>query len=126
MQLFFSKSDLPNKSYGQQSKVYKSCYYFSLVHKWQLSEVRVSDTHYPVLSKLAQPAMPTNLLCVRNSVRSLKSLWCVHNYVQEVDGESLMSLDPEMMVKLMGIKTGPALKIHRKITELKDMSKQAK
>lgn len=39
--------------------------------------------------------------------------------MQEVDGESLLSLDAEMMVKLMGIKAGPALKIHRKIKELK-------
>lgn len=45
-----------------------------------------------------------------------------HNYnscVQEVDGESLLSLDPEMMVKLMGLKTGPALRIYRKINDLK-------
>ncbi len=40
-------------------------------------------------------------------------------FVQEVDGESLLSLNAEMMVKLMGIKTGPALKICRKISELK-------
>ena len=38
---------------------------------------------------------------------------------QEVDGESLFSLDPEMMVKLMNLKTGPALKIHRKVAALK-------
>jgi hypothetical protein len=36
-----------------------------------------------------------------------------------VDGESLFSLDPEMMVKLMNLKTGPALKIHRKVAALK-------
>lgn len=40
-------------------------------------------------------------------------------FMQEVDGESLLSLDPEMMVKLMGLKTGPALRIHRKILALK-------
>ena len=38
---------------------------------------------------------------------------------QEVDGESLLSLDPQMMVKLMDLKTGPALRIHRKIATLK-------
>ena len=38
---------------------------------------------------------------------------------QEVDGESLMTLDPEMMVKLMNIKAGPALRIHNKIVGLK-------
>ena len=38
---------------------------------------------------------------------------------QEVDGESLLSLDPQMMVKLMDLKTGPALRIHRKIQTLK-------
>ena len=38
---------------------------------------------------------------------------------QEVDGETLLSLDPQMMVKLMDLKTGPALRIHRKITSLK-------
>lgn len=37
----------------------------------------------------------------------------------EVDGESLLSLDPEMMVRLMDIKTGPALHIHKKIVALK-------
>ena len=31
-----------------------------------------------------------------------------------------MSLDPEMMVKLMNIKAGPALRIHRKIVTLKE------
>ena len=39
--------------------------------------------------------------------------------LQEVDGESLLSLDPQMMVKLMDLKTGPALRIHRKIATLK-------
>ena len=39
--------------------------------------------------------------------------------LQEVDGESLLTLDPEMMVKLMGLKTGPALRIYRKINDLK-------
>ena len=38
---------------------------------------------------------------------------------QEVDGESLLSLDPEIMVKLMQLKTGPALRIHRHIIALK-------
>ncbi len=38
---------------------------------------------------------------------------------QEVDGESLMNLNPEMMVKLMNIKAGPALRIHNRIVELK-------
>ena len=40
-------------------------------------------------------------------------------FFQEVDGESLLSLDPQMMVKLMDLKTGPALRIHRNITSLK-------
>ncbi len=31
----------------------------------------------------------------------------------------MMNLDPEMMVKLMNVKAGPALKIHRHILELK-------
>ena len=39
--------------------------------------------------------------------------------MQEVDGESLLSLNPEMMVKLMNLKAGPALRIHRKILALK-------
>ena len=38
---------------------------------------------------------------------------------QEVDGESLLSLNPERMVKLMDLKTGPALRIYNKITALK-------
>lgn len=37
----------------------------------------------------------------------------------EVDGESLMTLDPEMMVKLLNIKAGPALRIHKRILQLK-------
>ena len=41
------------------------------------------------------------------------------HFTQEVDGESLFTLDPEMMVKLMNLKTGPALKIHRKVAALK-------
>ncbi|CAI8050289.1 Polyhomeotic-like protein 2 [Geodia barretti] len=36
-----------------------------------------------------------------------------------VDGETLLSLDPQMMVKLMDLKTGPALRIHRYISSLK-------
>ena len=39
--------------------------------------------------------------------------------LQEVDGESLLSLNPERMVKLMDLKTGPALRIYNKITALK-------
>ena len=46
------------------------------------------------------------------------SLSCVSPR-QEVDGESLLSLDPEMLVKLMGFKTGPALRLHRRILALK-------
>ena len=37
---------------------------------------------------------------------------------QEVDGESLLSMDPEMMVKLMGVKAGPALRIHKRVIAL--------
>jgi len=37
-----------------------------------------------------------------------------------VDGESLLSLNPERMVKLMDLKTGPALRIYNKITALKE------
>ena len=40
-------------------------------------------------------------------------------YLQEIDGESLLTLDPEMMVNCMNIKTGPALKIHKHILDLK-------
>ncbi|KAL5457546.1 hypothetical protein EMCRGX_G034816 [Ephydatia muelleri] len=36
----------------------------------------------------------------------------------EVDGGTLVTLDPEIMVKLMGMKTGPAMRIHKKIQEL--------
>lgn len=44
---------------------------------------------------------------------------CVWMYSQEIDGESLLTLDPEMMVNCMNIKTGPALKIHKHIMDLK-------
>ncbi len=40
---------------------------------------------------------------------------------QEIDGESLLTLNPEMMVNLMNLKAGPALRIHNKIVELKEM-----
>ena len=53
---------------------------------------------------------------VKNLLLNLLSFVVV---VQEVDGESLFSLDPEMMVKLMNLKTGPALKVHRKVAALK-------
>lgn len=45
----------------------------------------------------------------------------IHVYLslQEIDGESLLTLDPEMMVNCMNIKTGPALKIHKHILDLK-------
>ena len=47
-------------------------------------------------------------------------VWWVISYpMQEVDGESLLTLDPEMMVKLMNIKAGPSLRIHNKIMQLK-------
>lgn len=36
----------------------------------------------------------------------------------EVDGGTLVTLDPEIMVKLMSMKTGPAMRIHKKIQEL--------
>lgn len=43
-------------------------------------------------------------------------------FLQEVDGESLLTLDPEMMVKLMNIKAGPSLRIYNKIMQLKKHS----
>ena len=61
------------------------------------------------LSLSLSPSLFFFFFCFENSL-SLSQL---------VDGETLMSLDPQMMVKLMDLKTGPALRIHRKIASLK-------
>ena len=60
--------------------------------------------------------IPLNNVCYCNILLLSLPLPPSH---QLVDGETLLSLDPQMMVKLMDLKTGPALRIHRYISSLK-------